>query len=97
MRVINFSNGVLELNFMWLPTFIGQNYHVMRQLQDDWRKEFGTQTLATGMALNTIHLWTIDWLCTKFPIAGLREYLKAIENVKEDGGDAAVHAHDAAG
>jgi hypothetical protein len=33
--------------------------------------------------LDEIHEWTIEWLCKRFPIEGLDQYLRAIKHVKE--------------
>lgn len=88
MRVVSFTGNRLELNFMWLPTFISQNMYVMRELEQEWKQRFfGTH--ATEEALEGINAWTIDWLAKRFGIPGLATYLSAIKEVKE--GDDGVH------
>lgn len=93
MRCITFNDGVLELNWMWLPTFIGQNYLIMKELQEEWKKTFGGGILSTPMVLDQIHRWTLNWICEKFPIEGLRDYLVGIEKVPQEGNDVSVSAN----
>lgn len=90
MRVILLRGDVLEINWMWLPTFISQNRAVMRQLQKEGLKEFKGMH-ATNDELDRIHKWTLDWICKKFPIDGLMNYLEAIEKVPMEGNDVSVH------
>jgi hypothetical protein len=88
VRVVNVDGSRLELNFMWLPTFISQNMHVMRELEQEWRRTFSSYP-ATEENLDVIHDWTIGWLANRFNIPGLITYLSAIKEVKED--DDGVH------
>lgn len=89
MKVVQFRNGKVgmtaELNFMWLPTFIGQNFNIMRELEKAWASEFAGRVVSSKL-LDEIHHWTLDWLCSRFPVEGLSTYLKAIEHVKDDDG-----------
>ncbi len=75
------ADGALELNWMWLPTFIGQNYMVMRELEKVWKEKFAGKLQATEEGLREVHEFTLKWLCEKFKIEGLGAYLRAIENV----------------
>jgi hypothetical protein len=86
MRVIHVAkDNAIELSWMWLPTFIGQNYGVLKELGKAWEDEFPKGVAITPESLDAMHEFTIDWLCKKFYIAGLYKYLKAIENVEESG------------
>jgi len=76
------KDGALELNWMWLPTFIGQNYPVMRELEKVWRSQFAGKLKLNEEGLREAHEFTLKWLCDKFKINGLGEYLRAIENVR---------------
>lgn len=83
MRLVHIAkDGAVELNWMWLPTFIGQNYMVLRELQKVWMEKFRNAP-KTEATLDIIHDFTIGWLFEKFPMPGLDKYLKAIENVRE--------------
>lgn len=85
MRVIQIAkDGAIELSWMWLPTFIGQNYPVLQALGVAWKERFPSGVTSDDAGLDEMHEFTIDWLCEKFSMQGLKEYLKAIENVKEE-------------
>ena len=91
MRVIQIAkDGAIELSWMWLPTFIGQNYAVMRALGEAWKERFPGGVRSDDAGLDEMHNFTIDWLCEKFPLPGLKDYLKAIENVQEEQDETAV-------
>lgn len=84
MRVIQVAkDGAIELCWMWLPTFIGQNYPVMKELGNAWAEAFPQGVRSDDAGLDAMHDFTIKWLCEKFPIEGLEPYLRGIENIKE--------------
>ena len=86
MRVVHVAkDNVIELSWMWLPTFIGQNYHVLKNLESAWKDEFPAGVAITQSGLDEMHEFTIKWLCDQFPIKGLGEYLRALKNVEESG------------
>jgi len=78
------KDGAIELSWMWLPTFIGQNYMVLKELGSAWKERYPGGIGYTSGNLDEMHEFTINWLCEKFRIPGLCDYLKAIENVKEE-------------
>jgi hypothetical protein len=75
--------GVLELNFMWLPTWIGMNVRLQAQLKEKLGKEF------VGMEINDDSLdamskVVVDTLVELHPhITGLREYLEALKCIDD--------------
>lgn len=84
MRVIQVADdGAIELSWMWLPTFIGQNYPVMKELGRAWEEKFSEGVEHTPEGLDEIHDFTIEWLCGKFPMPGLDKYLSALAHVEE--------------
>lgn len=84
MRVIQVADdGAIELSWMWLPTFIGQNYHVTKELGRAWEKQYPDGVPHTPQGLDELHFFTIKWLTEKYAIEGLAEYLSGITNVKE--------------
>jgi hypothetical protein len=86
MRVVHKSvdtPGAVDLNFMWLPTFIGQNVVMLRELKRELEKEFLKEQL-TEATLWAMHHKIIQWLEAKFPFEGIGKYLHAIEEVKDD-------------
>jgi hypothetical protein len=86
MRVIHFdaAAGRVTLNFMFLPTFIGQNPIIQKELQKELAKMFAGKTVTPAL-LDEVHTWIIQWLQNKFQIAGLEKYLQAIEEVQDAG------------
>jgi hypothetical protein len=90
MRVVQVAeDGALELTWMWLPTFIGQNYLVLKELEGAWRGEFPGGVPNDDVGLDALHNFTITWLAEKFGIPGLDKYLQGITHIKD--GDDAVH------
>jgi hypothetical protein len=83
MRIAHVAkDGALELNWMWLPTFIGQNYMVLKELERFWKDLYPEGVSNTPEELDKLHDITIDWFGQKFKIIGLSEYLSAIRHVQ---------------
>jgi len=85
MRLVHVSHDdptVIELNWMWLPSFIGQNHYLMDMLQRELTQKFGGQAI-TDEKLDAIHCFVLNWLQAKFEIEGVREYLSGIARVKQ--------------
>ena len=84
MRVVYFeeATGTLVLNFMFLPTFIGQNPIIQKELKLDLSKRFSAKNVTPAL-MDEIHCWIIQWLKDKFKIPGLEKYLQAIEEVQD--------------
>jgi hypothetical protein len=86
VRVVNPSHDdptIVELNFMWLPTFIGQNPVVLKDLRKELEGKFVKKQI-TEETLWAMHHTIIRWLEAKFPFDGIGKYLHAIEEVKDD-------------
>jgi hypothetical protein len=75
--------NVVDLNFMWLPTFIGQNVVMLKELKKEIELEFKGQLL-TEETLWAMHHAVIRWLEAKFPFEGISKYLHAIEEIKDE-------------
>jgi hypothetical protein len=85
MRLVQVAqDGAIEVSWMWLPVFIGQNQMLLRELGEAWKENFPNGVRSDDAGLDELHEFTIEWLCEKIKLTGLREYLKAIENVKEE-------------
>lgn len=82
MKLAIVEDGVLELRWMWLPTFISQNYGLMVELKNAWSKAYPNGVIEP-VAENTAHHFAIKWLQEKLKIPGLSVYLGAIEYVEE--------------
>lgn len=85
MRVIQVTkDGAIELNWMWLPTFIGQNFMVLKELEKFWKARFEKGVLFTEENLDEVHQITVDWLCEKFKIEGLKQYIEGLKHITQE-------------
>jgi hypothetical protein len=77
LLLVQAEKGAAELNYMWLPTWIGMN----TRLKQDMEKELTSQIVGkTAEEANDI---VLDYLCSKFPIEGLRDYLDGLKFIQE--------------
>lgn len=82
MRLIVMSEpGVTELSWMWLPTFVGMNSALKKEIEEKV-SEMLVGKLATDDVLDAAHEKVIELVCEKFPLPGLRDYLDAIKFVE---------------
>jgi hypothetical protein len=77
--IVDEGNGVVSLNYMWLPTFVGMNAMLKQQMEKDLQAELrGVQLDDKG--LDRAHELVIDFVVKKFPdIKGLDLYLDAMK------------------
>lgn len=81
--VVRTDEGVLELNWQWLPTWVGMNH----MLKADIERELSQKIVGREMTeetLNDIHDMIIDYLEARFGenIEGLRDYLDGLKFVQ---------------
>ncbi len=85
MRLVTVTDKVVELNYMWLPTWIGQNGQLKRDLEADLRSKI------EGREINEETMQFIDdlimgYLEEKYPhVVGLRDYLDGLKFVELGG------------
>lgn len=73
------GGGVLELNYMWLPTWIGMNAALKREIEAELAKTIVNRTVSEG-TFSEIDREIIEWLSKRFPkLEGLREYLEGLK------------------
>jgi hypothetical protein len=83
--VIKTAPGEVELNWMWLPTFVGMNAQLKKELEERLAPKLMSLPIDEG--LEQAHEMVIDFLVERFPnLKGLRDYLDALKYV-EDGPD----------
>lgn len=84
MRVIvQTGPGELELNYMMLPTFIGMNTLLKKELEAKFKVQFEGQPM-TDEFLDRAHDLIIDFLVEKFAaLKGLREYLDGVKYIAD--------------
>lgn len=73
---------VLEVAWMWLPTFVGQNSEVLKSLDVALADEFPLPLELTDEKLDEMHNFVVDKVCEKFQVEGLSAYLQAVKNVR---------------
>lgn len=74
--------GVVELNWMWLPTFIGSSADTKKKLEDELQEHVVGKQL-TEATLDDINDLVIDALEDLHPaVEGLRDYLDGLKFVK---------------
>ena len=76
--------GVLEVNYMWLPTWVGMNSQLLQDMGEVVRKAVIGHPL--GVAETLGHEALVGFLVKRYPrISGLREYLDGMSAVTIDG------------
>ena len=82
MRLIHLTKpGHLEVNFMWLPTWLGINRAVKDVLEQDLNSKV-VGIPATEENLDAINEMVLESLLQKYPITGLRDYLEGLKFVQ---------------
>lgn len=77
--------GKLELNWTWLPTWVGMNEALIREIEEMLSATIVGQDL-TEELLDLAHQAVLEILVNKFPsMTGLFEYLDGIKYVTQDG------------
>lgn len=83
MRTIVLTDpGVLELNWTWLPTWIGINARLKQELE----REISPLVVGREMSaqdLDQLNEQVIDLLVQKCPLPGFRDYLDGLKFVSE--------------
>lgn len=80
MRYVHVEGRVLELNCMWLPTWIGQNTFLKKQLEAKLAPQFVGREL-TADVLDEAHNAVIEHIVALYKIDGLDHYLDGIKFV----------------
>lgn len=74
--------GVVELSYMWLPTFIGMNTVLKKEIETLVGPLLVGRP-ASDDVLDEAHELIVDFLVKKFPFPGLRDYLDALKFVAD--------------
>lgn len=74
--------GQVSLNYMWLPTFVGMNAALIKEIDEAMTPIFVGQALTEDL-LDRAHDRALELLVAKFPMwAGLFDYLEGIKYVE---------------
>lgn len=77
--VVHVSPGILELNYMWLPTAIGMNSLLKRELEEALGPKLQGLPLDDA-GLDKAHDIVVDFLVQKFPeVNGLERFLDGMK------------------
>ncbi len=77
--------GVLGLNYMWLPTWVGMNSNLIKEIEEHVTPILAGQAI-TDELLDQADGLIINYLVQKFPyITGLFEYLDGLKYVETNG------------
>jgi len=89
VRLIVVSGNVVELNYMWLPTWLGQNAAFKQRMEADVKGRVEGLEL-TESNLDRIDRLVLNYIVDQFPhVRGLFDYLdglKFIELTEPNGG-----------
>ncbi len=81
--VVAVAPGELELNWTFLPSFIGMNAALKKELEESLKPVIEGQAW-TESALDQAHDVVLDFIEKKFTaLRGLREYLEALKYVAD--------------
>jgi hypothetical protein len=84
MRCIQLIDGnVVELNYMWLPTWIGQNAKLKKEIEEALKSKIVGKDLSED-TLNEVHEMVLQYLVDRFPaIRGLYDYLDGLKFIED--------------
>jgi hypothetical protein len=80
--VVRTGPGEVQLNWMWLPTWIGMNTALKKELDETLSKRLVGQPLDEA-TLDMANEEVIDFLDKKYPAFCLREYLDSLKFVAD--------------
>ena len=66
---------------MWLPTFLGLDALLMKQIEDELMPQLVGKDL-TEEVLDEAHNLALDIICRLRPLPGMRDYLDALKFVE---------------
>lgn len=87
MRLVDRTGpGTISLNFMWLPTWIGMNAQLIKEIEEAVAGEIVGRVL-TDDTLDLAGARVMHFLSARFPnLAGLEDYLDGMKFVSDSNG-----------
>lgn len=82
MHLATIKDGVLTLNYPWLPMWLGMNNALLTRMEKDLAEKFVSRPI-TKTTLFEVDAVIREYICTNYPLAGLDQYLRALSFVKE--------------
>lgn len=86
MRLVDrTSPGTLSINYMWLPTWVGLNTQLIKEVEEAIAGGIVGKPLDEA-TLEAAHYAVVEYLVKKFPdVQGLFDYLDGIKFVSNNG------------
>jgi len=81
MRVVTVVGKSVELNYLWLPTWLGENIAFKNALDKRLRDQVVGKPL-TEETLNELHNKILAFIVEMYPLEGLFDYLDGLKFVK---------------
>jgi hypothetical protein len=82
MRTVVLTDpGTLEVNWQWLPTWIGINHQLMKRLEQEITPLVIGKAL-TESDLDTINDKVIEVIVEECPLPGVRDYLDGLKFIE---------------
>ena len=83
LAVVRTAPGVVEVNYLWLPTWIGMNAALMRDVETHMKAHVAVGQPLNDETLRGMHNEVVLYLSTRFPdLAGLGQYLNGLTAVE---------------
>ena len=80
--VIQTDPGVIELNWMFLPTCVGTNRLLMEKMQTEMSEKFEGIEL-TEHTMDAMHAWVLDFIAEEMSIQGMWDYLDGLKFLRD--------------
>jgi len=80
--IVRTADGIIELNYIWLPTWIGMNAKLKKELEDRLKGKIEGMPI-TEATMDDMNDMVIDELVAINPaVDGLRDYLDGLKYVR---------------
>lgn len=80
--IVALENGVLELNYMWLPTVVGMNHVLKQEMEKELAQKFRGRALDEA-TLDEIHNAVVAFIEARFTaLRGVGRYLDALKYIE---------------
>lgn len=81
MRLVLADRNAVVLNYMWLPTWLGENLQFKKAVEEKFRDEVVGKEL-TEELLDELHDKLIEYIVETYPVPGLFDYLDGLKFVE---------------
>lgn len=78
--IVATAPGTIELNYMWLPSFIGMDSNFKRYIEEKLSPELVGKELSDE-TLDWANERVMDLICERYKFEGFRDYLDSIKFV----------------